>query len=381
MANGIVNRNYYGAIEGGRVDADQATRRKQVNALGQLDVQEAQRFNALAQDPSATPEQFARIGRSDIANSVLNARAAAGAPELEKQKRLFTAAQYALQSQSPKEFLRQNFPDIAAMNPTFEQENDDQIRQQLMGLMARAGTQAGIAPQQRGQGALYKYVDSQTGEVRYGTVDEARGETPYQYQAPTAGSRPPAPPRGYRYAQGGDLEPIPGGPADPSRGAQDVKPPTEGERTAANYYGRMQAAESILGTNFKPSTAEYMAAKKVMSGGSISASLANAYLSEDAQSYYQAAADWVRAKLRKESGAVIATEEMETEIKTYFPMPGDSPRVIEQKRLARLQAQEGMANMGGRATKDYSKKAPTESQATQPVLTLEQIRAKYQNGR
>lgn len=133
-------------------------------------------------------------------------------------------------------------------------------------------------------------------------------------------------------------------PAAPREGAV----PTEGERTAANYLGRMQSTESLLG-DYKPTARDYIAAQQLMSGGAVRSSVANSFLSPEGQKYYQAAADWVRAKLRKESGAVISPEEMAQEIKTYFPLPNDSAETIEQKRQARLQAQRGMQQMSGRA--------------------------------
>lgn len=123
---------------------------------------------------------------------------------------------------------------------------------------------------------------------------------------------------------------------------------TEGERVSANYLGRMKAAEFLLG-DYVPGVKDYAAARQVMQGGPISASVANTVLSPEGQRYYQAAADWVRAKLRKESGAVISPQEMEQEIKTYFPVPGDTAETVAQKRAARMQAQEGMQMMGGRA--------------------------------
>lgn len=123
---------------------------------------------------------------------------------------------------------------------------------------------------------------------------------------------------------------------------------TEGERTSANYFGRMEASEQLLG-DYVPSMTDYIAAQQLMSGGPVRSGMANQVLSSEGQQYYQAAADWVRAKLRKESGAVISPEEMAQEIKTYFPVPGDSPATIEQKRRAREQAMKGMQQMSGRA--------------------------------
>lgn len=137
-------------------------------------------------------------------------------------------------------------------------------------------------------------------------------------------------------------------PAAPREGAT----PTEGERTSGNYLGRMQAAEKLLG-DYKPSMSDYVAAQQLMAGGAVTSGLANQVLSSEGQQYYQAAADWVRAKLRKESGAVISPEEMAQEIKTYFPVPGDSTATIEQKRKAREQAQTGMQQMAGRAGQPF----------------------------
>lgn len=123
--------------------------------------------------------------------------------------------------------------------------------------------------------------------------------------------------------------------------------PQEGERVAANYFGRMQEAEGKLG-QYQPTFKDYAAATMAMSGGAFLSPLANTAVSGEGQKYYQAAADWVRAKLRKESGAVIAPSEMAQEIKTYFPMPGDKPETITQKAEARKQALAGMEQMGGR---------------------------------
>ena len=71
--------------------------------------------------------------------------------------------------------------------------------------------------------------------------------------------------------------------------------------------------------------------------------------SPDEQQYFQSAQRWIRAKLRKESGAQIAADEFAGEYETFFPMPGDGKEVIEQKRRARKQATEAMQNMSGGA--------------------------------
>lgn len=147
-------------------------------------------------------------------------------------------------------------------------------------------------------------------------------------------------PQGYRMV-GGKLVPIPGAP-----NATSGKPPTEGERAAHGYLERMQAAElelgATVGAGYEPGNLrDYVTAGQ--------GPLLNWAASEKGQKYRQAQEDWVRAKLRKESGAVIGDDEMEREIKVYFAQPGDSQAVIQQKSKSRKQAEQQMRSMAGRA--------------------------------
>lgn len=111
---------------------------------------------------------------------------------------------------------------------------------------------------------------------------------------------------------------------------------------AAGYAKRMTAAEEAL--------------NRITSGGydptSISENvlgLTNVTASKEHQQFEQAKKDWARAKLRDESGAVISEEEIENEIKTYFPVFGDSPEVVAQKEAARKRATQGMIESAGKA--------------------------------
>lgn len=140
------------------------------------------------------------------------------------------------------------------------------------------------------------------------------------------------------------------------------KPFTESENNAAGYLGRMRAAEGKIGT---------------LKGGELTEGTAMAgavpfvgdYLQRKAmnstqQQYKQLSDDWIRAKLRKESGAVIAPEEMAAEYKTYFPQPGDMPEVIAQKAQARRQAEAQIAQSAGRASESLKQpKPPTGGKA------------------
>lgn len=70
--------------------------------------------------------------------------------------------------------------------------------------------------------------------------------------------------------------------------------------------------------------------------------------SEKMQQMEQAQRNFVTAVLRQESGAAISASEFETEQKKYFPQPGDSQAVIEQKRKSRQTAIGNMMMNAGR---------------------------------
>ena len=113
---------------------------------------------------------------------------------------------------------------------------------------------------------------------------------------------------------------------------------TSGERAADTYYQRMtdvsQDIEAMEDQGYNPSAPDAILSK--MPGG-------NFLVGNDYQQYQAMANEWIRAKLRKESGAAIPPEEMRGEFQTYFFVPGDSPETIRRKRQLRTQAREAMA--------------------------------------
>lgn len=117
--------------------------------------------------------------------------------------------------------------------------------------------------------------------------------------------------------------------------------PTEGERASFSFYQRMQHAENLLDT-LEQENGAYEPGLWERYGP-------NALQSAETQQYRNAAEQWIRAKLRRESGAVIGADEMRDEYATYFPIPGDSSEVIEQKARARREAVEAMGQQSGRA--------------------------------
>lgn len=128
---------------------------------------------------------------------------------------------------------------------------------------------------------------------------------------------------------------------------------TDTQAAAKAYLGRMQAAEQRMSTDaYTPDASDFVAGEYLYGGkGPLSSVLANQFLSKEGKQYFQSASDWVRAKLRKESGAVISPAEMASEIRTYFPVPGDDQAAIDQKAVARKEAEKQLLQMSGQTPK------------------------------
>ena len=146
------------------------------------------------------------------------------------------------------------------------------------------------------------------------------------------------------------------------------KPLNEQQGNATNFLGRMRNASEVINqieggayTDTKGNTRS-LTPDKV--SGAIAPSFVESasgvvpFIGDDLASrarsgndlrsvYRQAQVDWVTANLRKESGAVIGAEEMDNEVKKYFPQRGDSPEVVRRKAESRSQAELGMSRQAG----------------------------------
>jgi hypothetical protein len=149
----------------------------------------------------------------------------------------------------------------------------------------------------------------------------------------------PAAPSGYRYTPTGDLEAIPQGPADPAN-PNNI---TGDQRKVSSFAERLAEANTII-DDTESAGASYAETAK-----SSVPVLGNLLISSDRQKLEQAQRDFVNAQLRRESGATIQDTEFESAKKQYFPQPGDSTAVIEQKRKARKLAIENMKREAGAA--------------------------------
>lgn len=124
------------------------------------------------------------------------------------------------------------------------------------------------------------------------------------------------------------------------------KPLTESQGKATNFASRMTDAEAITTRLEKAGVNGSDFA--TMAAGS---PLTNWAASEEGQMYRQAQENWVTANLRQESGAAIPKDEMNKDIRKYFPVVGDKPGAIAQKARARQTATKGMLVQAGPGAK------------------------------
>jgi hypothetical protein len=143
------------------------------------------------------------------------------------------------------------------------------------------------------------------------------------------------------------------------------------QRLSSGFAARMETAESIINQleatqTGLPTTTTSIAASIPFVGGYAQRKV----MSPDQQRYKQAADNWIRANLRKESGAVIGADEMQSEYETYFPMPGDSPEVIAQKAAARKVTTDSMRKNAGPAYRPMEGSTLPRSSAVPPGVTV-----------
>jgi hypothetical protein len=149
------------------------------------------------------------------------------------------------------------------------------------------------------------------------------------------GTRAP-PPAGFQYsADGARMEPVPGGPADPSVQQQGQR--TEGQRMAEGFYRRALNAHRGYGPGVPPRSALGQSAMDILPDN-----WENSLNSEDRRQANTYADEFIAATLRRESGAAIPPEEREAQYRRYFPVPGDTPQTIEIKGRLRQEALEAL---------------------------------------
>ncbi len=171
------------------------------------------------------------------------------------------------------------------------------------------------------------------------------------YGSPVAGVDTSGNPVFFQPAKGGGQPAIVQGVTPPKAD----KPLTEAQAKAATFASQMAAAERELGgvkfdqTKLAPQLEVGLAAGP-----------GNLLVGQEAQRVRQAQEQWAESYLRFKTGAATTKDEVNRNIRTFFPQPGDGPQVVEQKARMRAQAQQDLeiAATGKAATTGGAQQKP-----------------------
>lgn len=140
-----------------------------------------------------------------------------------------------------------------------------------------------------------------------------------------------------------------GGPAAPMADAggkplvkpsdADAKALTEGQAKAVAFASRMESADKVLADLSRRGVLTTIPGGM---GNNAVGSAITAMAPADQQKLMQAKRNFINAVLRRESGAVISSDEFANAERQYFPQIGEARPVIEQKARERRVAIEGM---------------------------------------
>jgi hypothetical protein len=162
-------------------------------------------------------------------------------------------------------------------------------------------------------------------------------------EIPQAPEKPREAPAGYRYNAGGNVEFIPGGPADPNAkkpGAADL---TVDQGKALDFYQRARSSQIELERlNLSPDDLIALATQEVLPSN-----LANRFSDTDRRLYRAAAKNFAMATLRRESGAQIAPDEIANQISIFFPGAGADAKEIETLKRQRDLSILGLGSAAG----------------------------------
>lgn len=177
-------------------------------------------------------------------------------------------------------------------------------------------------------------------------------------------------PAGYRFNAEGNLEAIPGGPAEKDKAL------TEKQANATKFGARMTASAKLIEGLEKAGVNSAQVGTKLADSG-----WTNWMASDQGQQYNQAARDWLSANLRDESGAAIGILEENKDYRKFFPQIGDSKAVIAQKAEARKVAERAMMVEAGPGAKKIEgivnpgKKAAAPSATGGKTISMADIQA------
>jgi hypothetical protein len=164
---------------------------------------------------------------------------------------------------------------------------------------------------------------------------------------------------------------------------QDGKPLTKSgkatadETNAAGFASRMVYTNTItskLATGNAPKFGEAILGAVPLIGDKIPEVIPQTVggLSPERRQYLQAANNFIRANLRKESGAAIGLDEWKQEFINYFPQYNDDEQTIKNKEIFRNILTQNMINAAGKSFKAPNMTAPesmTDAYGLNPRLS------------
>lgn len=114
--------------------------------------------------------------------------------------------------------------------------------------------------------------------------------------------------------------------------------------------GAQGTAGAIQGVNAQleqPDMAAYVPSLGDQSLDMLPAGTGNYFQSDEYKRFKSLSGVWIEQTLRDESGAAIAQSEYDSKRKIYFPVPGDGPKEVAQKKQLRLQATQSRLQKAG----------------------------------
>ncbi|MBV4459170.1 hypothetical protein KVG96_14515 [Pseudomonas sp. COR58] len=97
----------------------------------------------------------------------------------------------------------------------------------------------------------------------------------------------------------------------------------------------------------------------------------NMFAGAEAQKVAQTQRQWAESYLRAKTGAAATADEVDNNIRTFFPVVGDSPEVIQQKIEARRQTEQDMRIPAGRGA---DKLSPRNHAQPSQAASMPQVR-------
>lgn len=204
-----------------------------------------------------------------------------------------------------------------------------------------------------GRQEIQEEFDPRTGQWSQIGVGERWGNSPGRGSGGGGASVGRAP-SGYRWASGGSLEPIPGGPADPATRAAGA--PTLAEQQAGSLL-----EQALMGTNsmrdaiaddpnaVNPSIASKFADSIPFGLGD---GMAQSLRTGPQQRFQHGSSQFAEVALRLATGAGQNEYEVKQKIVELTPQIGDKPELIEQKLAAQESYLKSLTIRAGRAMND-----------------------------